>query len=336
MAGNAQARREVQGSSLEARSLAKTYHLQAAPGRSGSYAVKAVRDVSLTLQPGRTVALVGESGCGKSTIAKMLAGLEPPSEGQIRLDGKDLAKPSARLAAWRQGRRIQMIFQDPYASLNPRWTVASILQEAFKASGTVARRDMSQAVLRALSAVGLPDTAAGKFPHEFSGGQRQRISIARALACEPQFLICDEPTSALDVSVQAQILNVLKDIQAERGLAFLLITHDLSVVHHMADHVGVMYLGLLVEDRRAEDLFAAPSHPYTRMLLDTIPRADKPGRRPAMMSGEVPNPISPPPGCPFNPRCSFAEDRCRTERPGPTPVAGGHVACHAIEERRLA
>ncbi|MCD1632544.1 ATP-binding cassette domain-containing protein [Martelella mediterranea] len=321
---------------LEAHALSKTYHLPPPPGRSGSLTVKAVRDVSLTLKPGRTMALVGESGCGKSTIAKMLSGLEPPTEGEITLDGKDLAKPSARLSAWRKGRRIQMIFQDPYASLNPRWTVAKILQEALKASGTVSRRDMREATLAALSAVGLPGNAAAKFPHEFSGGQRQRISIARALACEPQFLICDEPTSALDVSVQAQILNVLKDVQAERGLAFLLITHDLSVVHHMADHVGVMYLGQLVEDREAGDLFAAPAHPYTRMLLDTIPRADRPGRRPAVMSGEVPNPISPPTGCPFNPRCSFANDRCRAERPVPTPVSGGHVACHAIEEGRLA
>ena len=327
---------QAQNGELKAKSLTKTYHLQPPPGQSGSYSVKAVRDVSLTLKPGHTVALVGESGCGKSTIAKMLAGLDPPSDGEITLHGIDLARPSARRAAWRQGRRIQMIFQDPYASLNPSWTVARILKEALKASGAVSRRDMGKAMLDALSAVGLPHTAAANFPHEFSGGQRQRVSIARALACEPQFLICDEPTSALDVSVQAQILNVLKDIQAERGLAFLLITHDLSVVHHMADHVGVMYLGQLVEDRDAADLFAAPAHPYTRMLLDTIPRADKPGRKPAVMTGEVPNPISPPPGCPFNPRCSHANDRCRAERPAPTPVPGGFVACHAIEERRLA
>ncbi|WP_176086890.1 oligopeptide/dipeptide ABC transporter ATP-binding protein [Martelella sp. HB161492] len=320
---------------LVALNLAKIYKVSAGPGQARNIAVHAVRDVSLALQPGRTMALVGESGCGKSTIARMLVGLEPISGGDIALDGIDLSAKGARKAAWKRHRRIQMIFQDPYASLNPRWRIARILAEALRASGRIDRAELKTRILAILEQVGLPKSAADKFPHEFSGGQRQRISIARALACDPQFLICDEPTSALDVSVQAQILNLLKDIQSDFGLSFLLITHDLSVVHHMADHVGVMYLGRLVEDRAAEALFAAPLHPYTKTLLETIPRADKPGRIPPAMTGEVPNPLQPPAGCPFNPRCSAASDRCRSEAPLPFAVPGGTVSCHAIEEGRL-
>ena len=320
--------------SLEAHKLAKIY--TSASGRGpGRQRTHAVIDVSLQLDPGTTVALVGESGCGKSTIARMLAGLETLSDGHIYLDGSDLAEPGVRKRAWRSKRRIQMVFQDPYASLNPRWRVSKILEEAIHSSSPMKSADLRQAIEAILRQVGLPANAADKFPHEFSGGQRQRISIARALACQPQFLICDEPTSALDVSVQAQILNLLKDIQDEVGLALLLITHDLSVVHHMADHVCVMYLGRLVEDRSAEALFSEPLHPYTRTLLDTIPRADEPGRRPPRLSGEAPNPLAPPPGCPFHPRCPAAEQRCREEIPLPMAVAGGTVACHAVEEGRL-
>ncbi len=323
------------GFDLKASGLRKTYHLAPGPGRPKGQQVHAVRDVSLTLRPGQTTALVGESGCGKSTIAKMLVGLESISGGSIQLDGRPLDSQTARKKAWDAKRRIQMVFQDPFASLNPRWRVSKIIAEALAASGLKGSAAIKARTLEILSQVGLPEAAADKFPHEFSGGQRQRISIARALACAPQFLICDEPTSALDVSVQAQILNLLKDLQQSHDLAYLLITHDLSVVHHMADHVGVMYLGMLVEDRAAADLFAQPLHPYTRTLLETIPRADQPGREPPQLSGEVPNPLNPPSGCPFNPRCAAANDRCRAEHPQAIAVSGGIVSCHAVEEGRL-
>lgn len=324
---------DVHLESLEARNLAKTY-VSASSRAAGKNRTHAVIDVSLSLKAGKTVALVGESGCGKSTIARMLAGLEDPTEGSIALDGIDLAKPGERKRAWFAGRRIQMVFQDPYASLNPRWRVHKILEEAIRSTSSISRGELRPAIEAMLQQVGLPANAADKFPHEFSGGQRQRISIARALACRPQFLICDEPTSALDVSVQAQILNLLKDIKDDARLSLLLITHDLSVVHHMADHVCVMYLGRLVEDRSAEALFAAPLHPYTRTLLQTIPRADQPGHRPPRLSGEAPNPMTPPPGCPFHPRCSLANERCRTEVPIALPAVGGMVACHAVQEGR--
>ena len=328
----AKSKQEEEIRSLKAEQLSKIYKVATGPGKASTLDVHAVREVSLSLQPGKTTALVGESGCGKSTIAKMLVGLEDVTGGRILLDGKDLSQKGARKSAWYRGRRIQMVFQDPYASLNPRWRVGKILSEALKASKTIDRAQMRAHINKILEQVGLPINAADKFPHEFSGGQRQRISIARAVACEPQFLICDEPTSALDVSVQAQILNLLKDIQNEYNISFLLITHDLSVVHHMADHVGVMYLGRLVEDRSADALFAEPLHPYTRTLLDTIPRADRPGRIPDQMSGEVPNPMQPPEGCPFHPRCALATNICRIKPPKPVSVVGGTVSCHAIKE----
>lgn len=323
------------GSHLEALHLAKTYSATSGKHGAGKPNTYAVADVSLRMEAGKTLALVGESGCGKSTIARMLVGLEDVSSGNIYLDGLDLAQKGARKNAWFSKRRIQMVFQDPYASLNPRWRISKILAEAINGTVKLNRSQLQQAIVNALQQVGLPANAADKYPHEFSGGQRQRISIARALASQPQFLICDEPTSALDVSVQAQILNLLKDIQQDVGLSLLMITHDLSVVHHMADHVSVMYLGRLVEDRNAEALFANPLHPYTRTLLETIPRADQPGRRVSPMSGEAPNPLNPPSGCPFHPRCSSANARCQSEIPTPISVTGGSVACHAIEEGRL-
>jgi peptide/nickel transport system ATP-binding protein len=320
---------------LRAENLSKTFILPSVPGRSGGQRLFAVREVGLLLKRGRTTALVGESGCGKSTIARMIVGLESPTHGSVLLAGNDLAQKGARRRAWQDNVRIQMIFQDPYASLNPRWKVSSIIGEALRASGMTDRRQIRGEVLKALEKVGLPAGAADKYPHQFSGGQRQRISIARALSCSPQFLVCDEPTSALDVSVQAQILNLLADIQEKDRLALLLITHDLSVVNHMAHDVAVMYLGHLVESRDASALFAEPRHPYTRLLLETIPRADRPGHRPKPMAGEVPNPLEPPSGCPFHPRCSAVAERCRSEIPLPIAVAGGTVSCHAVEEGRL-
>jgi peptide/nickel transport system ATP-binding protein len=284
--------------------------------------LRAVDGVDFSIPRGRTLALVGESGCGKSTIAKLVTGLHPPSDGAIRFHGdRD---------------RVQMIFQDPYASLNPRWRVGRIIAEPLRTlrpDTTDAEADARVAEL--LGIVGLSPSDAVKYPHAFSGGQRQRISIARALAGEPEFLVCDEPTSALDVSVQAQVLNLMKRLQRDLGLTYLFISHDLSVVRHMADEIAVMYLGRIVELQPTADLFANPLHPYTRMLLDTIPDLEAPNRDRSPMRGEVPSPIAPPPGCSFHPRCPLANDRCRTERPSRQDnVLHGRVACFAAEEGR--
>ena len=304
--------------------------------------VHAVDDVSFTIHRGRTLALVGESGCGKSTVARLLVGLYEPSAGRIVFDGQDLGRPAARTIAMR--RRMQMIFQDPYASLNPRWKVADIVAEPLREHGITARdgkpasgRDQRtrDRVGELLQSVGLAPADAEKFPHQFSGGQRQRISIARALATEPEFLVCDEPTSALDVSVQAQVLNIMKDLQQRQGLTYLFISHNLAVVRHVSDAVGVMYLGRLVEVADKATLFAAPRHPYTRMLLDAIPDIHMSGRARTPVKGEVPNPLSPPSGCAFNPRCPHANERCRAERPQLLPAGVTRVACHAVEEGRI-
>ncbi len=235
-------------------------------------------------------------------------------------------------------RRLQMIFQDPYASLNPRWRVSNIIAEPIRAH-RLARddREVGDRVAALLRQVGLSESDGSKYPHEFSGGQRQRISIARALASRPEFLVCDEPTSALDVSVQAQILNLMRDLQRDLGLTYLFISHNLAVVYHVADLVGVMYLGRLVEWAGARSLFRHPRHPYTRMLVDTIPDLEMTGRKRVPVAGEVPSPIHPPSGCAFHPRCPFADDRCRSERPEPVARSGGGgaVACHAAEDGRL-
>ena len=298
--------------------------------------LKAVDGVTFEVPKGTTLSLVGESGCGKSTIARCVVGLYPPSSGTIAFDGADLRslKTRAELAPVR--RRVQMIFQDPFASLNPRWRVADIIAEPLRAFGlATGAAAIAARVGELLEQVGLAAADGTKYPHEFSGGQRQRISIARALASEPEFLVCDEPTSALDVSVQAQILNLMKALQRDLGLTYLFISHDLSVVFHMSDAVGVMYLGRIVEQRAAGQLFEHPRHPYTRLLLATVPTLDPSARHDrAPLAGEVPSPIDPPSGCAFHPRCPLANDRCRTERPAPIAVDGGTVACHAVEERR--
>jgi len=283
---------------------------------------------------GETLALVGESGCSKSTIARLIVGLYALSRGRIDFDGLDLAAPGTDAAALR--RRMQMIFQDPYASLNPRWRVRDIVAEPIRVLRLAATPEAErERVAQLLRQVGLAPEDGEKFPHEFSGGQRQRISIARALSGNPEFLLCDEPTSALDVSVQAQILNLMSELQERLGLTYLFISHNLAVVSHIADRVGVMYLGRVVELAEAERLFAAPRHPYTRMLMDAIPDLQMTGKARTPVAGEVPNPLDPPAGCAFNPRCPHANDRCRAERPRLLGHGTAAVACHAVEERRL-
>ena len=299
--------------------------------------LRAVQDVSFTIAPRETFALVGESGSGKSTVANMVVGLLQPTNGSVIIDGVDIAKPAdaQKLKALR--RRIQMIFQSPYASLNPRWRVDRIIAEPIRAFGLMSdNREIEAEVGRLLRTVGLDPADGAKYPHEFSGGQRQRIAIARALSSKPEFIVCDEPTSALDVSVQAQILNLMRDLQDEFGLTYLFISHNLAVVRHMATRIGVMYLGRLVEVAPARQMFASPRHPYTRMLLDAVPDLEMTGRSRKPVDGEIPNPITPPPGCPFNPRCPLANGRCRTEMPAAMTDGLGTVACHAVAEGRLA
>jgi peptide/nickel transport system ATP-binding protein len=287
--------------------------------------------VSFEIRKGETFALVGESGSGKSTIAKMIVGLLAPSGGTIEIAGHRIGPdhPEA-IRAVRQ--RMQMIFQDPFASLNPRWRVGDIIAEPMRTFGLLSGSDVTKEVARLLEVVGLSASDQGKFPHEFSGGQRQRIAIARALSSKPEFIVCDEPTSALDVSVQAQILNLMRDLQDEFGLTYLLISHDLSVVRHMANRIGVLYLGRLVEVADSKRLFTEPQHPYTRMLLDAVPDLALSGRRRKPVTGEIPNPINPPSGCAFHPRCPIAVDRCKVEIPAQRATPTGTAACHLVDD----
>src|SRR5688572_4539155 len=295
--------------------------------------LRAVQEVTLEVRKGETLALVGESGCGKSTLARLIVGLYAPSRGTIEFDGVEISNPDAHVATAVVRRRMQMIFQDPYASLNPRWRVRDIVSEPVRVLG-LAKDDAEIAarVAESLKQVGLSPEDGEKYPHEFSGGQRQRISIARALSGRPKFLVCDEPTSALDVSVQAQILNLLSDLQTNLGLSYLFISHNLAVVSHLSHTVGVMYLGRLVEVAPAAVLFANPRHPYTRLLLDTIPDLDMTGRQRRPVAGEVPNPIDPPVGCAFHPRCPHARERCRVERPAASAAGESQVACHGVAD----
>jgi len=295
--------------------------------------LRAVDGLDIDIPKGKTFSLVGESGCGKSTVARLVAGLYEPTAGRVVFDGFDLTNLEAsKRANFR--RRIQMIFQDPYASLNPRWRVQDIVAEPLRSFGlTDSKAEVTSEVGRLLELVGLNSKDGQKFPHEFSGGQRQRISIARAISSRPDLLVCDEPTSALDVSVQAQILNLMKDLQDEFGLTYLFISHDLAVVDFMSDYVGVMYLGRLVEVGSAQQIFTKPSHPYTRLLMNTIPDLGMSQRDRKPVSGEVPNPINPPSGCSFHPRCPLVMEHCKTH----SPVLKYHtsdvrVACHALEQ----
>ncbi|UPT90530.1 ATP-binding cassette domain-containing protein [Bradyrhizobium barranii subsp. apii] len=289
--------------------------------------LKAVDHVSFDIRKGETFALVGESGSGKTTVARMVVGLLPPSSGNVLIDGISMTDPRQAQARRKLRRRIQMIFQDPYASLNPRFRVDAIISEPIRAFDLIqGERDIQARVSELLSLVGLHPDDRLKFPHEFSGGQRQRIAIARALASDAEFIVCDEPTSALDVSVQAQILNLMRDFQDKFGLTYMFISHNLAVVRHMASRVGVMYLGRIVEIAEGRELFARPRMPYTKMLLGAVPDLAMSGRQRIPVKGEIPNPINPPPGCAFNPRCPLAFDLCRKE--APELIAG--VACHAV------
>jgi peptide/nickel transport system ATP-binding protein len=319
-----------------AHDLAKTFDVSAPwlnrmIERKPRQLLNAVDGVSFEIERGKTLALVGESGCGKSTVARLLVGLYEPTRGGLTFDGQDAhaAFKSNNAKAMRQ--RIQMIFQDPYASLNPRWTVDNIIGEPLKEHGLISdAEELKARVADLLKSVGLSPLDMVKYPHQFSGGQRQRISIARALATAPEFLVCDEPTSALDVSVQAQVLNIMKDLQRERGLTYLFISHNLAVVRHVSDQVGVMYLGRLVELADKHTLFGNPQHPYTKMLLDAIPKMHDTGRARTPVQGEVPNPLNPPTGCTFHPRCPQATDICRAERPALRDFKGIKIACHAV------
>ncbi|WP_419897881.1 ABC transporter ATP-binding protein [Roseomonas sp. USHLN139] len=295
-------------------------------------AVKAVDGVSFSVGRGETLALVGESGCGKSTTARLVLRLIEPTGGRIRFDGQDVTKVTGGAMRLLR-RRMQIVFQDPYASLNPRLTVGDAIAEPMVVHGIGNAASRAAKVQELLRLVGLQPFHAERYPHEFSGGQRQRIGIARALSVEPELVVCDEPVSALDVSIQAQVVNLMKDLQARLGLSYLFIAHDLAVVKHMADRIAVMYLGAVMEIGTKRELFAMPRHPYTRALLAAIPHPD-PARRGRVtpLGGDVPSPMAVPPGCRFHTRCPFAQERCRQEVPQLRPIGEGQqVACHFSE-----
>ncbi|MBA3346089.1 MAG: ATP-binding cassette domain-containing protein [Gemmatimonadales bacterium] len=301
--------------------------------RASAPPVRAVDGVSFDVGRAETLALVGESGCGKSSVGRTIIRLQEPTSGSATFEGTDLFALD-RTALRKMRRRMQIIFQDPYSSLNPRMTIGAAVAEGIEIHRLARGKDVGRRVAGLLEEVGLDPGYARRYPHEFSGGQRQRIGIARALAVEPTFIVCDEPVSALDVSVQAQVLNLLADLQRERGLAYLFIAHDLAVVRQIARRIAVMYLGRIVEEGPAEQLLAEPSHPYTVALLSAVPEPD-PGARRAriVLSGDLPSPSNPPPGCPFHTRCfhPLRSERCRQELPLLRPVGGTNAACHYAE-----
>lgn len=319
---------------LELRGVHKEFAIRGGVFQRIVGCVNAVTDIDLTIEKGRTLGVVGESGCGKSTLARVVVGLHPPSSGEIIFDGKRINGGSSGID-FASSRRIQMIFQDPYSSLDPRVPVGVSIAEGLVIHGIGDAASRRKAVGEILQRVGLPSQAADRYPHEFSGGQRQRIGIARALILEPELLVCDEPTSALDVSVQAQILNLLRLLKDQLNLTMMFISHNLAVVRHIADDVMVMYLGHVVEVAPAAELFARPRHPYAQALLSATPVADpdRRGKR-LRLTGELPSPLNPPTGCPFHPRCPLANDRCKAELPALTAAGPARVACHAVAEGR--
>ena len=299
--------------------------------------VHAVTDVSFAIPRGETFALIGESGAGKSTIALCVAGVLAPTAGRVMILGQDVAATRTREASICMPGNLQMVFQDPYASLNPRWRAFDSIAEPLRTYGLGSSKGaVKSRVFEMLRLVGLTAEDGRKFPHEFSGGQRQRISIARALAAEPAFIIADEPTSALDVSVQAQILNLMRDLQARLGLTYLFISHNLAVVSNMANATGVLYLGRLVEIGPTAQLLARPLHPYTRLLVDAVPDIAATARQRTMPKGDAPDPADVPQGCPFHPRCPLAVERCKVERPVLRGFDGVQVACHRAEDMQTA
>lgn len=314
---------------LEVKQLRKTYRV---PG-SREQRLVAVDDVSFTLNPGETLGLVGESGCGKSTTGKALLRLIEADSGQVLFEGKDLLDlPPGQLRPYR--RKLQMIFQDPFSSLNPRLTIGDILSEPLQIHKLARGNEIKEQVIQLLEKVGLGAEHYHRYPHEFSGGQRQRIGIARALAVEPSIIVADEPVSALDLSIQAQILNLLRDIQQQHNLSYLFIAHDLAVIEHISDRVAVMYLGRIVELTTAERLYLTPRHPYTEVLLNAVPVPDPKHRKMATAAaGEIPSPLSPPSGCHFHPRCPYAQDICKKERPKLDDKGNAHfAACHFSDQ----
>jgi oligopeptide transport system ATP-binding protein len=317
---------------LQAVGLSKHFHAKRGFFARNDSVVRAVDEVSFTIETGRTLGVVGESGCGKTTTAKLVLGLEEPSSGSIRFEGKDLRElEPARRRYYRKS--VQAVFQDPYASLNPRMRVGAIIAEPLVTNEKLAALEVRQRVLDLLRLVGLPAHAAELFPHEFSGGQRQRIAIARALSLSPKLIVLDEPVSALDVSIRAQILNLLRDLQVQFGVSYLFIAHDLAAVAHMSHEIAVMYLGRIVETGEAHALARAPKHPYTEALFSaSLPSHPDERRDEIILSGEVPSPLHPPSGCRFHPRCLRAMPRCADEEPKLRDVAGSLVACHLYSE----
>ena len=315
---------------LEARELKRYYDV-----KQGAFAkpqtLRAVDGIDFVLEPGETLAVVGESGCGKSTLGRVLTFIEPPTDGSFSLDGEAITY-SDRQQTKRMRSKIQMIFQDPYGSLNPRKKVGAILEEPLVINTDMSKSERAQAAQAMMAKVGLRPEYYDRYPHMFSGGQRQRIAVARALMLNPSVVVADEPVSALDVSIQAQVLNLLMDLQEEFDLAYIFISHDLSVVRHIADEVIVMYLGRPVEQGTGTRIFAAPRHPYTRALLASTPHVDPSLRRPRVpLKGELPSPLNPPSGCAFNTRCPYATDECRRDRPKLREVDSRLVACHHAE-----
>ncbi|KAA0546507.1 dipeptide ABC transporter ATP-binding protein [Bacillus sp. BGMRC 2118] len=314
---------------LEIKNLRTYYPIKGGFFRKNIGAVKAVDDISFEIRKGETLGLVGESGCGKSTAGRTILRLLDPTDGQIIFDGKDIT--NLRGTSLRKIRQdFQMVFQDPYASLNPVMMVGDLVSEPIRNFTNKSSKELKVEVMELLTKVGLPEDAYYKYPHEFSGGQRQRIGIARALALKPKLIIADEPVSALDVSVQSQVLNLLKELQNEFDLTFLFIAHDLSVVKHMSDRIGVMYLGGLVEVAEKNSIYSEPLHPYTQALISAIPEPDPRKKKDRIiLEGDVPSPINPPSGCTFHPRCRHAMPECQQEKPALKEVKPGHrVACH--------